>query len=37
MQHNVGIVREEKEMEAALEHLEMLWERAGTVGVGGNA
>ena len=35
MQHNVGIVREEKEMEAALEHLEMLWKRAGKVGVGG--
>ncbi|MEO6969701.1 MAG: fumarate reductase/succinate dehydrogenase flavoprotein subunit [Chthoniobacterales bacterium] len=35
MQHNVGIVREEKEMEAALEHLKMFWERAGKVGVTG--
>ena len=30
MQHNVGIVRDESEMQAALEHLKMFWERAGT-------
>jgi succinate dehydrogenase / fumarate reductase, flavoprotein subunit len=33
MQHNVGIVREEGEMLAALEQLKNLWERAGRVGV----
>ena len=35
MQHNVGIVREESEMQAALEHLKTFWERAGQVGVTG--
>ncbi|HEY2800451.1 MAG TPA: fumarate reductase/succinate dehydrogenase flavoprotein subunit, partial [Chthoniobacterales bacterium] len=35
MQHNVGIVREESEMEAALEHLKVFWERSGKVGVTG--
>ncbi|HEY3663809.1 MAG TPA: fumarate reductase/succinate dehydrogenase flavoprotein subunit [Chthoniobacterales bacterium] len=35
MQHNVGIVREESEMNAALEHLKTFWERAGQVGVTG--
>ena len=35
MQHNVGIVREESEMQAALEHLKTFWERAGQVGVCG--
>jgi succinate dehydrogenase flavoprotein subunit len=35
MQHNVGIVREEKEMESALEHLKMFWDRAAKVGVTG--
>jgi succinate dehydrogenase / fumarate reductase flavoprotein subunit len=33
MQHNVGIVREESEMQAALEHLQTFWERAQHVGV----
>jgi succinate dehydrogenase / fumarate reductase flavoprotein subunit len=36
MQHNVGIVREEGEMIAALEHLKKFWERAGRVGVIGH-
>jgi succinate dehydrogenase / fumarate reductase flavoprotein subunit len=36
MQHNVGIVRDEKEMLAALDHLETFWERAAKVGVTGN-
>jgi succinate dehydrogenase / fumarate reductase, flavoprotein subunit len=36
MQHNVGIVREEGEMQAALDHLKAYWERAGRVGVIGN-
>ena len=36
MQHNVGIVREEGEMQAALEHLRTLWERTRHVGVIGN-
>jgi len=36
MQHNVGIVREEGEMQAALDHLKAFWERAGRVGVIGN-
>jgi succinate dehydrogenase / fumarate reductase flavoprotein subunit len=36
MQHNVGIVREEGEMKAALEHLGHLWQRTGKVGVIGN-
>ncbi len=36
MQHNVGIVRDESEMEAALEHLKSFWERAHKVGVTGN-
>jgi succinate dehydrogenase flavoprotein subunit len=35
MQHNVGIVRDESEMLAALEHLKMFWERARLVGVTG--
>ncbi len=33
MQHNVGIVRDESEMQAALEHLQTFWERARHVGV----
>jgi succinate dehydrogenase / fumarate reductase flavoprotein subunit len=33
MQHNVGIVRDESEMHAALEHLKTLWERSHHVGV----
>ena len=33
MQHNVGIVRDEGEMQAALEHLKTFWERARHVGV----
>src|SRR5204863_4966544 len=33
MQHNVGIVRDESEMKAALHHLETLSERAGRAGV----
>ena len=33
MQHNVGIVRDESEMQAALEHLKIFWERARHVGV----
>ena len=33
MQHNVGIVRDESEMQAALEHLKTLWQRARKVGV----
>jgi succinate dehydrogenase / fumarate reductase flavoprotein subunit len=36
MQHNVGIVREEGEMQAALDHLKAFWERTGRVGVIGN-
>jgi succinate dehydrogenase / fumarate reductase flavoprotein subunit len=36
MQHNVGIVRDESEMQAALEHLKAFWERARKVGVTGN-
>jgi succinate dehydrogenase / fumarate reductase flavoprotein subunit len=36
MQHNVGIVRDESEMHAALDHLKTLWERAARVGVTGN-
>ena len=36
MQHNVGIVREESEMQSALEHLKVLWERAREVGVTGH-
>ena len=36
MQHNVGIVREESEMLAALDHLRTFWERAAQVGVIGN-
>jgi len=36
MQHNVGIVRREDEMLAALDHLRKLWERASGVGVIGN-
>ncbi len=35
MQHNVGIVRDESEMQAALEHLKTFWERARKVGVTG--
>ena len=33
MQHNVGIVRDEREMHAALEHLKTFWERSRHVGV----
>jgi succinate dehydrogenase / fumarate reductase flavoprotein subunit len=33
MQHNVGIVRDESEMLAALEHLRTFWERSRHVGV----
>jgi succinate dehydrogenase flavoprotein subunit len=36
MQHNVGIVRNEHELQSALEHLRALSERAGRVGVTGN-
>src|SRR5256885_15811495 len=36
MQDNVGIVRTESEMQAALEQLGKLWERAGEVGVSGH-
>jgi succinate dehydrogenase / fumarate reductase flavoprotein subunit len=36
MQHNVGIVREESEMQSALEHLKVLWERTKEVGVTGH-
>jgi len=36
MQHNVGIVREESEMLAALDHLRTFWERTDRVGVIGN-
>ena len=36
MQHNVGIVRDESEMQSALDHLKTLWERAGKVGLTGN-
>src|SRR5689334_8125792 len=36
MQHNVGIVRNEHEMQTALVELKRLWDRAGHVGVVGN-
>jgi succinate dehydrogenase / fumarate reductase, flavoprotein subunit len=36
MQHNVGIVRDEGEMRAALDHLKTFWERASRVGITGN-
>jgi succinate dehydrogenase / fumarate reductase flavoprotein subunit len=36
MQHNVGIVRDESEMLAELDHLRTYWERAAGVGVIGN-
>jgi succinate dehydrogenase / fumarate reductase, flavoprotein subunit len=36
MQHNVGIVRNEHELQSALEHLQQLWQRANGVGVTGN-
>jgi succinate dehydrogenase / fumarate reductase flavoprotein subunit len=36
MQHNVGIVRNEHEMQAALEEIKKLWDRARHVGVVGN-
>ena len=36
MQHNVGIVRDESEMQSALEHLKVLWERTREVGVTGH-
>lgn len=36
MQHNVGIVRNEHEMQTAGEELKKLWDRAGRVGVVGN-
>ena len=36
MQHNVGIVRDEGEMQSALDHLKTFWERASRVGVTGN-
>jgi succinate dehydrogenase / fumarate reductase flavoprotein subunit len=36
MQHNVGIVRDEREMRSALDHLKTFWQRAARVGVTGN-
>src|ERR1700686_3067789 len=36
MQHNVGIVRNEHEMQSAFEHLQKFWDRANHVGVIGN-
>jgi succinate dehydrogenase / fumarate reductase flavoprotein subunit len=36
MQHNVGIVRDEAEMQSALDHLKTFWDRAGRVSVTGN-
>jgi succinate dehydrogenase / fumarate reductase flavoprotein subunit len=36
MQHNVGIVRNEDEMQTAIGELKKLWDRAGRVGVVGN-
>jgi succinate dehydrogenase / fumarate reductase flavoprotein subunit len=36
MQHNVGIVRNEAEMKAQVEHLRKLWKRSNEVGVTGN-
>ena len=36
MQHNVGIVRDESEMQSALDHLKTFWERTARVGVTGN-
>jgi succinate dehydrogenase / fumarate reductase flavoprotein subunit len=36
IQHNVGIVRDEGEMQSALDHLKTFWERASRVGVTGN-
>ena len=36
MQHNVGIVRDESEMLAELDHLKTYWARAAGVGVIGN-
>jgi len=36
MQHNVGIVRDESEMQSALDHSKTFWERAAQVGVTGN-
>jgi succinate dehydrogenase / fumarate reductase flavoprotein subunit len=36
MQHNVGIVRNEHEMQTALEEFKKFWDRAGRVGVIGN-
>ena len=36
MQHNVGIVRNENEMQTAVQELQKLWDRAGHVGVIGN-
>jgi succinate dehydrogenase / fumarate reductase, flavoprotein subunit len=36
MQHNVGIVRNEHELQSALEHLQQLWQRANSIGVTGN-
>ena len=36
MQHNVGIVRNEAEMQTQLEHLRKLWDRSRAVGVTGN-
>jgi succinate dehydrogenase / fumarate reductase, flavoprotein subunit len=36
MQHNVGIVRNEREMQSALQELQKFWDRANHVGVIGN-
>ena len=36
MQHNVGIVRNEQEMQTALQEIQKLWDRANHVGVIGN-
>jgi succinate dehydrogenase / fumarate reductase flavoprotein subunit len=36
MQHNVGIVRNEHELQVALEHLQTFWQRTNHIGVTGN-
>ena len=36
MQHNVGIVRSEREMQTALQEIQKLWDRANRIGVIGN-
>jgi succinate dehydrogenase / fumarate reductase flavoprotein subunit len=36
MQHNVGIVRDEGDMQSALDHLKTFWDRAARAGVTGN-